>query len=72
MNRIGDVMVSVDASSGPNLSRVKQMTIKFIFVASFLSMQHEGVRAKTGWLGSGATWLPADCFCSELALSVLV
>ena len=50
--------------------------IKLVFAASPLSTQHEGVRAKTGWLGirimcpSGATYLSADCTCcfSDLAL----
>jgi hypothetical protein len=48
--------------------------IKFVFVASPLSTQHYGERAKTGWLGirivcpTGATYLPADCCFSELAL----
>ena len=52
--------------------RIKPKTIKF--VASPLSMQHYGERAKTGWLGirimcqSGVTCLSADCFFSELAL----
>jgi len=45
-----------------------------VFVASPLSMQHEGERAKIGWLGirimcpSGAICLSADCCFSELAL----
>jgi hypothetical protein len=45
-----------------------------VFVASLLSTQHYGERAKTGWLGirivcpSGMTCLPADCCFSELAL----
>jgi hypothetical protein len=39
-------------------------TIKLVFVASLLSMQHKGVRGNTGWLGfriipqSGTTDLP--------------
>ena len=39
-----------------------------------LSMQHEVVRAKTGWHGnrimyqSGVTCLPAECCFSELAI----
>ena len=41
---------------------------RLVFVASPLSTQHNGERAKTGWLGirimctSGATCLPADLF----------
>jgi len=52
---------------------IKPKTIKLVFVASPLSMQHYGERAKTGWLGiwimcqSGATCLSADCFFSVLA-----
>ena len=47
---------------------------KIGIVASPLSMQHYGERAKTGCLGirimcpSGVTCLPADCCFSELAL----
>ena len=77
-NRIGDVMVSVLASiavdRGFKPGRVKPKTIKLVFVASLLSTQHSGERAKTGWLGirimcqSGATCLSADCCFSELAL----
>jgi diaminopimelate decarboxylase len=55
---------------------VKPKIIKLIFVtiASRLSMQHLGVRAKTGWLRIrimclyGETCLSADCCFSELAL----
>jgi hypothetical protein len=71
-------MVSVLASSvvdrGFESGRVKPKTLKLVFVASPLSTQHLGERAKTGWLGirimcpSGATCLPADCCFSELAL----
>jgi hypothetical protein len=49
------------------IERVSAKTIKLVFVASPLSTQHTGERAKTGWLGirimcpSGATCLPADC-----------
>ena len=52
----------------------KPKTIKLVFVASLLSTQHYGERAKTGWLGirimyqSGATCLSEDCCFSELAL----
>ena len=48
--------------------RVKPKTIKLVFVASLLSLQNSGERAKTGWLGirimcpSGVTCLPADLF----------
>jgi hypothetical protein len=54
--------------------QVKPKTIKLIFVVSPLSKQHEGERAKTGWLGiriicpSGATCLSVDCCFRELAL----
>jgi hypothetical protein len=53
---------------------VKPKTIKLEYVASPLSTQHYGERAKTGWLGirimcpNGATCFPADCCFSELAL----
>ena len=71
-------MVSVFTSSvvdrGSNPDWVKPKTIKLVFVASWLSTQHWGERARTGWLEirimcpSGATCLPADCCFSELAL----
>jgi hypothetical protein len=71
-------MISVFASSAIDRAmirgRVKPKTIKLVLVASPLSMQHEGKRAKTGWLGirimcpRGATCLPAYCCFSELAL----
>jgi hypothetical protein len=54
--------------------RVKPMTIKLVFVASLLSTQHEGERAKTGWFIirilclSWATYLSVDSCFSELAL----
>ena len=77
-NRIGDVMVCVIASSsvdrGFEPEWFKPKTIKLVFVASPLRMQHEGVRVKTGWLGirimcpNGATYLPTDCCFSQLAL----
>ena len=61
-------------SSSPD--RVKPKIVKLVFVASPLSMQHKGEKAKTGWLGirimclNEATRLSADgCLCySELAL----
>jgi hypothetical protein len=31
-------------------SQVKPKTIKFVFAASQLDIQHKGVRVKTGWL----------------------
>ena len=78
---IGGVMVSVHASSvidrgfvGFSLGWVKPKTYTIGFVASPLSMQHKGVRAKTGWLGirimcpSRASCLPTDCCFSEPAL----
>jgi hypothetical protein len=66
LNRIGDVMGSMLTLSA--------VTIKFVFVASPLSTQHSGDRAKTGWLGirimcpSGTTCLSADCCFNKLAL----
>jgi hypothetical protein len=45
-----------------------------VFVASPISTQHYGERAKIGWLGiiimcpNGVTFLPADCCFSKLAL----
>ena len=62
--RICGVTVNVLASSAVDRG----------FVASSLSTQHSGERAKTGWLGimimcrSGATCLSTDCCFSELAL----
>ena len=59
---------------GSSPGRVKQKTIKLVFVASPLSTQHQGVREKTGWLGirimcaSGATCLLAECCFSDLEL----
>jgi hypothetical protein len=59
---------------GSRPDRVKPKTIKLVFVASPLSKQHSGARAKTRWLGirimflSGATCLSADCCFSEIAL----
>jgi hypothetical protein len=69
-------MVSVLASSAVSSSpgRVKPNTMKLVAVASPLSMQHQGERAKSGWLEirimcqSGVTCLPADCCFSELTL----
>jgi hypothetical protein len=34
----------------PYIEQVKQKTMKLVFVASSLYMQHYGERAKTGWL----------------------
>jgi hypothetical protein len=54
--------------------RLKPKTIKLVFVASPLSTQYEGEKAKTGWLGirimcpSGATGLTMDYCFSELEL----
>ena len=59
---------------GSSPGRIKPKTLKLVFIASPLSMQHRGERATTGRLGirimclSGATCLPADCCFSELAL----
>jgi hypothetical protein len=66
-------MVSVFDSSAVDRG-VKPKTITFAVVASPLSTQHKGVRAKTSWLGfrimcpCGATCLSADCCFSGLAL----
>ena len=52
----------------------KPKTIKLIFVASAISTQREGERAKTDWLGirimcpSGETCLSADCCFSKITL----
>jgi hypothetical protein len=71
---IGGAIISLLSSSVVcrGLYRVKLKTIND--VASPLSTQHEGERAKTGWFGirimcsSGATCLSANCRLSELAL----
>ena len=62
-------MVSMLAS---NAVEPKPKTLKLVFVASPLSTQHLGERAKTGLLGIrimcpiGATYLPADyCFSEQ-------
>jgi hypothetical protein len=74
----GGVMVSVLASSvvdhgfEPRSGKPKNM--KLVFVASTLSTQHKGERAKMGWFGtrkicqSEETHLSVDCCFSELAL----
>ena len=59
---------------GSSPYQVKPDIIKLVFDASPLSMQHQGERAKTAWLGnqdyepSGETYLFTDCCFSELAL----
>ena len=58
------VLSALVVGSSPNL--VIPRTMKLVLAATPLSMQHYGVRAKTG-IRIGATCLPADCFC-ELAL----
>ena len=74
---IGGVKVNVLTSSAVDRGfepQLKPRTVKLVLVASPLSMQHQGERAKTGWLGirlmcpSGATCLPTDCCFSGLAL----
>ena len=66
------VLASIAVDRGFN--GVKPKTMKLVFVASPLSMQHKGEIARTGWLGirimcpSGATCLTADCCFSEPAL----
>ena len=70
-------MINMLASSAVD-GRVKPKTMKFACSASPLSMQYQGVRAKTGWLKimimcpSGVTCLPADCYFSELAKNLIV
>ena len=78
-NRIGGVMVSVLAYSvayrglEPRSGQTKDY-IQLVFVASPLSTQHEGERAKTCWLGirimcaSEAKCLSADGCFTKLAL----
>ena len=66
LNRISGVMLSVLASN---------VVDSGFETLSPLSTQFSGVRAKTGWLRiriffpRGATYLPADCCFSDLALS---
>jgi hypothetical protein len=63
---------AVDHGFEPRSGQTKDYKIGI--VASPLSTQHYGERAKTEWLGirimcqSGATCLSADCCFSELAL----
>jgi len=71
MNHISDIMVSVLVSSvvdrGFEPGWVKPKTIQLVFVASPLSTQNKGERAKTGWLEirimflTGKTCLSAVC-----------
>ena len=71
-------MVSMLASSGVDHGiepkPIKLKTIKLVFVASQLSTQFYGARAKTGWLRirimcpSGETCLLIDCYFNEQAL----
>ena len=66
------VLASIAVDRGFN--EVKPKTIKLVFVASPLSMQHKGEIARTGWqrikimCPSGATCLSADCCFSKLEL----
>ena len=59
---------------GSSPGRIKPKIIKLVFVAFPISTLHWGKRAKTGWFRSrimcpnGATCLPTDGCCSELAL----
>jgi len=61
---------------GFELCSVKTMTIELVFVASPLSTQHSGVRAKIDCLRiwiiylSGVTCPSSDCCFSELALEI--
>jgi hypothetical protein len=65
-------MLTLSVGSSPD--RLKLKTIKIIFAAFPLNMQHWGVRTKTGWLKIrmmcpiGGTYIPTDCCFSELAL----
>jgi hypothetical protein len=69
--RIGGVMVSVLGSSAVDRScvrapdQIKPKTIKLVFAASplFLSTQHQGERAKTGWFGIGIMY-PSETIAS--------
>ena len=71
-NRIGGVIVRVLVSRA--VDHGSNQRLKLVFVASLLSTQYSGERAKTGWLGirimcpSGVTCLSADRYFSELAL----
>jgi hypothetical protein len=49
-NHISVVMARMLTSSAVDC-RVKPKAIKLLFVASLLSIQHKGERAKTSWLG---------------------
>ena len=66
------VSSAVDRGFDPRSGQTKN--VKLVFVASQLSMQDQGERAKTGWFGirimcrSGVTCLSTDCCFSELAL----
>ena len=72
-NHLGGVMVRMLASTAIDSGFEPQSGQTKVFVASPLCTQHQGVRAKTGFLGiriiclSGAARLPADCCFSELA-----
>ena len=69
--RLPRVWSIMDSSHG----RVKLKTIKLVFVASPLSMQHSGVRTKTYWFGirimcpCGATCLPVVCMLFHYSVS---
>jgi hypothetical protein len=51
---------------------IKPKTRKLVYVASLLITQHEGERAKTGWLGIGTmcqsavTCLPTKCLFTQM------
>ena len=53
LDLLSGVMVSMLALSAEGLylipSQVKPKTLKLLFAASLLNMQHLGVRGKTGW-----------------------
>ena len=76
------VLSAVVVGSSPNLVKLRTMKlVLYILAATPLSMQHYGVRAKTGirigiMFLNGATCLPADCFCDlaliKIQLSMLV
>jgi hypothetical protein len=73
------VLLLAYSTQGPKIvglrpSQIKQKTIKFIFFASLINIQHDEVKAMTGWLGirikcqSGAIYLSMDCCFCVLAL----
>jgi hypothetical protein len=74
---MASVLAPCAAHRGFEPSRVKPKTIKLVFVASPLSTQHEGERAKYYRFKirikcqGGATFVLADCCFSALALKYI-